>query len=531
MIGKNIKAVIFSSALLLSFLFIAPYKITFAQDHLQAAKDITEIDEFYLKREGEPFWLKGRRLNKQGKNLLMALHESWQHGFNPENYDVEFIQNLKDKLSDDKSVAAELEVLLTKNYIHLAQDLSGMRINPKEISMDAYGWRMQVSVRNVLDKLQNEDDVAKALKFYEPQGQTYQKIKAELVRLVTENNKNIEHDQITIQGTLKPGDRDAIVPELRKRFTQAVKNNEDSDYYDADLVEIIKQFQSENGLRADGIIGKQTLASLNLNNQTKIERLITNLERLRWLPENTQGKRIIVNIPSATLWAVEDGIVKLEMPVIVGREKRKTEVFISKVTGVRFNPTWTVPPTIKAKDIVPKMIKDPNYMTNKGMELYQNTQDGLITIDPMSVDWANISKAELNSYRMVQVAGANNPLGRIRILMPNKFDIYLHDTNEQGGFSRINRMESSGCVRLERPMDVALFVLSENKGFDAQKLNELIESNKTRDILIKDKFPVFLLYNTVWIDESGRVIYGRDLYFYDSQLFRIMKKNNMVFKY
>jgi murein L,D-transpeptidase YcbB/YkuD len=235
---------------------------------------------------------------------------------------------------------------------------------------------------------------------------------------------------------------------------------------------------------------------------------------------------VLVNIPSQTLWAVEDGQIAAKMAVVVGKPERPTKAFRAQITGIRFNPTWTVPPNIKTKDMLPLLQEDPHALSDRGIEFIEGDGAGARTIDPAGIDWKNISKGELARIRMVQSAGDHNALGRIRVLMPNEYDIYMHDTNHPEFFNMSQRTESSGCIRLSQPADMARFVLAQNKGWSDEKMNALIEAGKTVEVPAAERFPVFVLYQTVWPDGDGGLVYGADIYGEDRRLLKALETIN-----
>jgi murein L,D-transpeptidase YcbB/YkuD len=245
--------------------------------------------------------------------------------------------------------------------------------------------------------------------------------------------------------------------------------------------------------------------------------------------ENKPDKFVVVNIPSATLWAVEGGKVAFEMPVIVGRTKRPTNMFITEIQGVRFNPNWTVPPTIKRDDILPKLQADPEYLTHKGMELIGLTDQGRVSLDPASIDWSTITAEDLQSLRFVQDAGNNNPLGRVRVLMPNAYNIYLHDTNEKYYFDRSQRAVSSGCVRMKDPELMAEFIMKNRSSWEDGDMEAMFAHGKTRDVSIDTPIPVYLLYYTVWVNQKGDLVYGNDLYNHDESLIKMLSELDGIF--
>ncbi len=488
------------------------------------------IDAFYMEQDGEPLWLRGTRLNKAGKTLHKALQNAWHHGLNPNSYNVATIDLLisHDEYGDRSSeeLALKLEVLLTDGYVRYVQDLSGMRVNAYELGLRQKDWLQRISAQDALALLPEDlDDIDEFLERRGPQTATYQKLKAELISLVDNSDENLtEFEPISIRRTLYPGRKDDNVPALRLRLGGQEPSQEELYLYDSLLVQAVEAFQAEHGLKPDGIVGKQTLHALNHGKEDKITQLIVNMERLRWVPDEKPERFVVVNIPSARLWAIDNGSVAFTMPVIVGRKKRPTLSFVTKIHGVRFNPTWTVPPTIKEEDILPSLLENPSYLADKGMELFDGYGRDAPTLDPMVVDWASLSKQELNNLNMVQVPGAHNPLGLIRILMPNEHNIYLHDTNNKSLFYKADRAQSSGCVRMQDPERMAQFALKNRKGWANGDLKKIIASKKMTDLYTNDHVTVYLLYYTVWLGEAGQIIYGRDIYNNDQRLLESLKK-------
>ena len=209
----------------------------------------------------------------------------------------------------------------------------------------------------------------------------------------------------------------------------------------------------------------------------------------------------------------------MQMRVIVGKENRPTNSFKTTVTGVRFNPTWTVPPTIKKEDYLPKLSQDPEYLAKRGIDIRHEGK----SIDPLSVDWTKVTWDEAKNLTMVQQPGATNPLGRVRILMPNNYNIYLHDTNDRNVFVRNNRTLSSGCIRVEKPEELANFILDDNTGWSTAEMQAIFDSEKMRDVRAQAQIPVYLVYNTIWETDGGKIIYGYDLYGLDDQLMGVIK--------
>ncbi len=485
-------------------------------------KDVRALETFYLNRSYKPYWVNKSRTKSNGHDLVQIIEKSWIHGLNPYSYHLEKIHALTD--TEDQSDLADLDVLLSDAYVRLGQDLTGIRVDPKFMKSHKRFWKASLPADELLGFLEEKRNIERLVDSFEPKGQTYKRVQKELLSQIGREPEPYEVVlPIKIKGLLNPMRRDDRVPDLRLRLGAGGPQTQDEFLYDDKLAAAVIRFQRENGLKDDGVVGPQTLDILNRTRGQKIEQLIANLERLRWVEEDKPDKFVVVNVPSARLWAVEDNRVAFEMPVIVGRKNRPTNIFQTEIHGVRLNPDWTVPPTIKKDDILPKLMENPDYLTSKGMQLISGRGKDAMTLDPMAFDWENISPKELRDLRMVQMPGAHNPLGRVRVLMPNSYNIYLHDTNERHYFERANRAASSGCVRMEDPERMANFILKERSGWDEHDLGQRLADGKKRDIFIAEPIPVYLLYYTVWINDLGRFVYGQDLYQFDKSLIKRLK--------
>lgn len=489
----------------------------------KVVQDYEALVLFYESRHFRPVWVEGSKISSRAKDFYGVLQGSWTHGLNPNRYHLSQIDTILNQKSDQE--LADLELLLTDAFVRFAHDLSGIRVDPASMDSSRKFWRQPMLPADILKSLEAAKDPLDVLEALTPQGQTYQRFRRELERLLDSDPNDYESVlPIRFEGNLHPYERSQAVPALRVRLGLAGGEAvSDPLVYDDTLAAEVIKFQRQNHIKADGIVGGQTLELLNRTRTERIEQVIANLERLRWVEEDRPDKFVVVNIPSATLWAVENGQVAFEMPVIVGRGKRPTNSFITEITGVRFNPNWTVPPTIKREDILPKLQEDPTYLSQKGMQLIRGSGVEAIAIDPLAVDWVNMTEADLRQFRMVQTPGAHNPLGRVRVLMPNAYNIYLHDTNQPEYFNRAARAESSGCVRMSEPEKMAEFILRSRPGWSEAAMKSSLESGKMRDIAIPEPIKIYLLYYTIWIGENGDIIYGNDLYGYDRKLIKLLK--------
>lgn len=483
--------------------------------------DKAAIKAFYESRDYKPYWTDSRRNLERTRAVAALLQDSWTQGLNPDEYHVDEISAL---LNSDDRDEDRLEMLMTDAVGRYGRDMSGMRVSAAAANETAKYWRQPLAYGEILSRISQTENPEGVLEDLTPKGAFYNRLREELITLNRERSQYDSILPIRLTGkSFYPGDRSGDVPALRTRLGVTYDpDNGSENFYDDKTASAVMNFQREHGLDADGVIGSKTLSLLNRGTREQIEQVIANMERLRWMDDKKPERYILVNIPSQRLWAVEDGEVVHEMDVIVGKPERQTKAFKAEVQGIRFNPKWNVPMGIKVKDFLPKLREDPNYLAQKGIEIYQGSGSARRTIDGTEIDWANMSRADMGKLTMVQQQGANNALGRIRVLMPNDYDIYLHDTNAPEYFGKAKRTLSSGCVRMSHPEDIARFVLSHNEGWSDEKMEKVLNRGATAEVMAQQPFPVYIVYQTMWLDADGRLVYGDDVYKRDRRLLKVL---------
>lgn len=483
-------------------------------------KNADLLANFYNERGMKAFWVRGTgAFQPRVDAVLKILSESWTHGLNPSQYKVEEIASLLSTLNSGNKM--QLEFMVSDAVIRYMDDLSSMRGQRMSADSKLKFWREPVARETILPSLAASHDPVAKMREVEPVTTLYQALRKELMHLASQTVQDTT--PVSIRESLKPGKSYPQMAAIRDKMNLPARDK-NPDFYDESLaVEVIK-LQRDHGLDTNGVIDTETLAHINLTNEDRIMQIIANMERLRWMEQERPDRYVLVNIPSANLWAVDNGEVKLNMPVIVGKTARPTYSFKTEITGVRFNPNWTVPPTIKNEDFLPALQQNPNMLNERGITIKYNGQ----TVDPLKVDWSTVTKRDLAQVRMVQAPGDDNPLGKIRVIMENPYNIYLHDTNKREMFGKKERELSSGCVRVAEPEKLADFIMGHNKGWDEKRTANLIGSGKMRDIKTDEAIPVYITYQTVWIDTDGRLIYGRDVYGQDRKLVEMLKKSGSI---
>lgn len=314
---------------------------------------------------------------------------------------------------------------------------------------------------------------------------------------------------------LRQGDTDKRIPILRKRLmiSEDVGSNAagEADFFDKALNDAVVHFQKRHGLEPDGVVGRETMNEINIPIAKRIRQIELNLGRWRRLPFTAEYRYIIINIASFELKLIEGGKPIMKMKVIVGRDYRQTPVFSSEITSIIINPYWRVPYSIAVKDILPELRKDPGYLDKKHIKVINSNGKEVSEAFDDQIDWKNISGRDFN-YRLKQEPGPLNALGRLKFDIPNQYGVYLHDTPVQGLFKKARRGFSSGCIRLERPLDIAAYLLSDDADWPREKIVEAIESKKTRTIRLKRPIPVHVVYITAWVSEDGLLNFRQDIY-------------------
>jgi len=276
-----------------------------------------------------------------------------------------------------------------------------------------------------------------------------------------------------------------------------------------------------HGLDVDGVVGSATLDALNVPVEKRVRQLIVNMERWRWLPQDLGKRYILVNIADFELDVVENSQPLMTMRVIVGRDYRRTPVFSDNMTYLVLSPYWHVPTAIAVQDILPKIQQEPGYLAKQNIRVFRGWGAETREIDPRTVNWSHVTAANF-SYRLRQEPGPMNALGRVKFMFPNKFNVYLHDTPAQELFAKPERTFSSGCIRIEKPIELAEYLLQSDAKWTREKILAVADKRIEQTVRLPEPMPIHLLYWTAWADEDRTVQFRADVYARDGKLYEAL---------
>jgi murein L,D-transpeptidase YcbB/YkuD len=474
------------------------------------------LQQFYARRGFRAAWDNARN----AEQLHRALTESYEEGLDPKDYHLPLLDDLAGRIAGSAAtdgVRAQYDVLLTEALLRLAYHLSFGKVDPQTFDAQWNYGRTLASVdvaREVEEALAAEDIYAR-VEALRPAHSLYTGLKRELARYRAA--AATPGPTLATEPTLRPGDSDARVPQLRTRLIasgdlEPAAATESLDY-DAGLEAAVRSFQARMGLASDGVVGADTIAELNVPLADRIRQLRVNLDRGRVLLQDLPDEFVVVNIAGFTVYFVRGQQIVWHARAQVGKPYRRTPLFRSEISHVVLNPTWTVPPGIIEQDILPAARRDPATITRKGLRVFDAQGQEL---DPASIDWSRYHGGHI-PYTLRQDPGPANALGRVKLMFPNPYFVYLHDTPSQAQFERAGRALSSGCVRVESALELTELVLDDPERWNAASFASAIEHGETRNVSLAKRVPVLLTYWTAWVDPQGRMNFRRDVYGQDAK--------------
>lgn len=471
-------------------------------------------------------------LGKNAYDLLEYIRQINQHGLHPTDYHLVVIEEYINKAglyaALDAAYITKLDILLSDAFFLLGLQLYYGKVDSEK---EGESWKLKRKEPKIeldinLEKALAGAEIDNVLNLLAPSYPAYWKMKAELAFFGELESE--PWNEIVSSKSINPGDSNQLLPKIRERLIKLRYPLPDanSPFFDKELEKQVRIFQKDWGLNADGVIGKGSLLALNTNPNELINRLKVNMERFRWLPLKKPYKYIIVNIASFDLTMIEGADTLISMRAIVGKDYRKTPVFDALITYIVFSPDWTIPPTILKNDVIPQLLISPGYLEKKNMKLlrYNGTE-----IAYSEIDWSALS-ADNFPYMVRQNPGPMNALGKVKFMFPNSYNVYIHDTPSRRYFARDDRAMSSGCIRIEKPFELAELLLANSPDWTSEKIDNAMHQTQGQTVSLKTPVNVLLLYLTAWSSGNDRVQFRNDIYMRDDLVLKALNQKSKAEK-
>ncbi len=523
----------------------APAVIIMGNEPVRSAE---EVSFFYRQRNYRPVWMRKGNVSHQADSLVSALQESGHEGLDPEEYHLKAIRRRiidarrlseEEKRSSQASFA-ELDILLSDAFFryssHLARGKTGGKGSPdgriphsvgktsaRTLENAVAGGRIRESFKSHIPQHSFYTHLKKALARYERLSQQggWELLPAGLGMNAETGGMAFGEYGSHSGKDASPADKAVWINRLKERleasgdlFLEEVPVVTGAD---STIARSVAAFQKRHGLAATGAVDSATLRALNVPVEERILQIRLAMDRWRSLPHEPGSRFLQVNIPDFTLDVFEDGKTVLHMKVVLGSPEWPTPVFNAVMTHVIFNPSWSAPSEILLKELRYYIQSDSNYLKNNKMKLVRYNGDEQIEVNPESVDWDSLDRKSLD-FRLRQEPGALNIMGRYKFLCPNEYDVYMHDTPYREDFARLVRMQSHGCIRVEKPLELASYLLARDHGWTREKILDAVESVEESSLELRRPLPARVVYFTAWVDEDGILQFRDDVYGLDRRI-------------
>ena len=493
-----------------------------------------QVQALYQSVNYAPVWVRDGQAKPQALAMITAFQSSRQKGLNPEDYDAsrwpQRLAALKNSPGDANTVA-HFDAALTVCAMRYISDLHMGRVNPKQFKVGFNVDQKKYDLPQFLaQKLLVASNVPEVLNGVEPPYYGYQRTVLALQTYLALADKDHSPPLPDVQKTLAPGDPYPGAEALAQRLQltgdlpQGAVADARPGIYEGALVDGVKHFQTRHGLGPDGRLGKDTVSQLNTPFSVRVQQLDDALERWRWLPADFSPLPVAVNIPEFVLRVfTPDHRIAMRMNVVVGKAVRhETPVFAENMKYIIFRPYWNVPLSITRAEIIPSIQKDSGYLSKKGFEV--TDQSGkIVTSGAVSADVL----AQLRSGKLLvrQKPGPSNSLGLIKFIFPNEHNVYLHSTPAQSLFSQSRRDFSHGCIRLEKPAELAAWLLRDQPKWTLDAVKAAMQSGPdNQQVNLTPSVPVVIIYLTALVEEDGEVYFFNDIYGHDKTLNAVLAK-------
>ncbi len=538
-------------------------KILIQTKNIKAYKTLPKL---YEERNYVPLWIENGGPSSQAYEMIEIIRNSDNEALDPDYYNISEIESILKRIEQDRNSGdsydaldlAELELLLSNSFLTYTHDLHYGRVRAEQINLELLSGERPVNLSKLLVTAVETDQVQETLEGLLPKYPMYAMLRISLK----------EYREIAAKGGWQPvaygnkfkkGARGQRVLALSKRLKVTGELDSSipgSEVFDDSLDQAVRKYQQRNGLYVDGVVGISTIEALNVPVEERISQIELTMERWRLLPQYLGNRYILVNIANYHLYGIENNNDTINMRIVVGKPQWNTPMFSEEMTHLIINPYWNIPPSIFKDDIAPRIKEDPEYMAKKNMdalgleapekivvekpevvEIEDNLEATEVT-EGNNAEGQELSEIEIQNkkaqeeyaskvlsgkYRLRQNPGPGNPLGRIKFLFPNKHSVYLHDTPNRGFFKKAQRNFSHGCIRVEKPLELAEFVLFSDPRWTQSTIQSSINRGKTKTVHLEQTIPVYILYFTAWVDKEGSVNFHKDVYGLDKTLYNALR--------
>jgi L,D-transpeptidase YcbB len=483
--------------------------------------------EYYSVPDQKLLWVDDSGLTERAKMVMAEIGKADDYGLRATDYALPDPASLSSSGSNSMDRLADAEVKVSYAVLNYAKDARGGRLDPLRVSKNLDPSLALPNPAEVIESIAIRSDPAAYLRSFQPDQPQFDALRQKLLALRRGNVEEDAKPEVIIPDglALKLGVDNEQVVLLRKRLNLPAGNEETK--FDEAVLDAVRQFQAANGAVADGIVGPGTRRLLNQGqrprqtaNPARIQQILVNMERWRWLPHDLGSFYVTVNIPEFTLRVMEDGTAVHTARVVVGKPDKQTPIFSDEMEEVVFNPYWNVPNSIKNEEIEPYFAQggglfgggwDTSILQRHGLRI----KHGDRIIDPDQIDW---SRNDLRNFDLVQPPGPNNVLGRVKFLFPNSHDVYMHDTTQKFLFAQPVRAESHGCMRVQNPDQLAEIVLAHDKGWSPARVESTFDAGDDKHVKLDHKIPVYITYFTLRVNDDGSISTFRDVYGHDARM-------------
>ena len=477
-----------------------------------------EVKLFYKNRDFQYAWFTKNGMTQAVPNFQNQL-QNYTNAFNDKSFKnaqldtlITIIKMSNNESKIDEKQRENLELLLTTTFFKYSDKaFSGINKTPRQLDwfIPRSKKNYQVMLESLILKDANDTN-------HEPVNIYYSKLKEKLL-LYREIKKKggfptIKTDKKTIAVT----ESDSCLLQVKQRLflSKDLKVNDKSILFTESLKTAISNFQQRLGLPETGILNVNTIAEMNKTVDFRIKQMLLNLERLRWVPIEIENDYLLVNIPEYKLHIFKDKKILWETNVVVGKEAKQTTIFKGHISRIMLNPYWNIPNSIVNSEIIPGIKRDRNYLSKNNMEVVSFKGEPM---NESNINWNNYTIKKV-PFIIRQKPGKNNALGEMKFLFPNSYSIYLHDTPSKGLFDRNERDFSHGCIRVENPKKLMMYLLENDKTWNKQKIDKVLKTDTETGISVKPNMPVYIAYFTAWVDHKGNLNFRNDIYNLDEEL-------------